>query len=130
MKPLPKGTTDVGLLAIVDQWAGLLEAEDYAAAFAFTSHDSAMGWTPQLMRAVIKGYGDALESQRVTVEGKPTDVHQRKAVTRWESSRRAGIGEIWYDLNIDGLASDLTATFWILEKSDGLYLELNDIHVM
>lgn len=40
------------------------------------------------------------------------------------------IGEIWYDLNLDGFASDLTATFSIVERSDRLEIELNDIHVM
>jgi hypothetical protein len=33
-------------------------------------------------------------------------------------------------LNIDGLASDLTATFWIVDTPGGLILRLNDIHVM
>jgi len=41
-----------------------------------------------------------------------------------------GIGDIWYDLNIDGYASDLTATFFIQKRTDGLVLVLNDIHVM
>jgi hypothetical protein len=130
MTPLPHDASDADLLAYVDHWAGLLEAENYQAAYAFTDHDPHMGWTPELIREAIKGYGRALSSQKVTVEGRPTDVVQRKEVTRWPSPRAAGIGQIWYDLNIDGLASDLTATFWIVETPDGLVLRLNDIHVM
>jgi hypothetical protein len=89
-----------------------------------------MGWTPELIRQVVKSYGDAVPTQRVTLVGKPTDITQRKEVTRWEKNRMKGIGEVWYDLNIDGFASDLTATFWIVESGDGVTLRLNDIHVM
>jgi hypothetical protein len=89
-----------------------------------------MGWTPDLICRVVKSYGKALATQRVTLAGKPTDIMQRKEVTRWEKNRMKGIGEVWYDLNIDGLASDLTATFWIVESGGGVILRLNDIHVM
>ena len=86
--------------------------------------------TPELIRDVIKGYGEALPTQRVTLVGKPTDISQRKKVTRWPQNKVKGIGQIWYDLNIDGFASDLTATFWIVSTPAGLILRLNDIHVM
>lgn len=130
MIPLPDDVSDADLIAYVDRWAALLEAEQYEAAFTWTDHDPSQGWTAQLIRDVIKAYGDARHSQKVTLEGKPTDVSQRKNVTRWPSPRRAGIGEVWYDLNIDGFASDLTATFWIVGTPRGLTLTLNDIHVM
>jgi hypothetical protein len=89
-----------------------------------------MGWTPDLIRSVIKDYGNASPAQRVTLEGKPTDVTQRKEVSRWSQNRLKSIGEVWYDLNIDGFASDLTATFWIVSTEKGIALRLNDIHVM
>ena len=89
-----------------------------------------MHWTPDLIRFAIKNYGDASPTQKVTVEGKPTDISQRKDVSRYDQARRGHIGEVWYDLNIDGLASDLTATFGIYSLSNGLILKLNDIHVM
>jgi hypothetical protein len=130
MTPLPNDSSDADLIAYVDRWAALLEAEQYETAFALTDSEPSQGWTPQLVREVIKAYGDANESQKVTVAGKPTDVSQRKEVTRWPSPHRAGIGQVWYDLNIDGYASDLTATFWIAKTPDGLRLILNDIHVM
>src|ERR1051326_8423197 len=103
MTPLPREASDADLLDYVDRWAALLEAEDYDAAFAFTDHDPARKWTPQLMREAIKGYGDANPTQRVTVRGEPTDVHQRKNVKRWPPPRRNdAIGDVWYDLNVDG----------------------------
>ena len=130
MTPLPHTATDQDLIALIDRWASLLEKEAYSEAYLLTDHDPAMRWTPELVQTAIKSYGEASSSQRVTLAGKRTDITQRKEVTRWTKSRLKGIGEVWYDLNIDGLASDLTATFWIVSTPDGLVLRLNEIHVM
>jgi hypothetical protein len=130
MMPLSSTSTDDDLLAFVDRWASLLEKEAYSEAYQLTEHDPDMGWTSELIRSVIKSYGKASPTQRVTLAGKPTDISQRKEVTRWPQNRLKDIGEVWYDLNIDGLASDLTATFWIAATPAGLILRLNDIHVM
>jgi hypothetical protein len=130
MTALPATATDGDLIAYVDRWASLLEKEAYSEAFEFTDHDPAMHWSPELIRTVIKGYGETSPAQRVTLDGQATDIKQRKEVKRWPQNRLKGIGEVWYDLNIDGLASDLTATFWIVSTDNGLVLRLNDIHVM
>lgn len=130
MHVLPEAATDADLIAFIDGWAALLEAEDYAAAFAYTDHTPEMGWTPDLIRAVIKSYDDAREQQRVTVAGVPSDVAQRKRVARWAAASGDGVADIWYDLNIDGVGSDLTATFWVVRVPGGLSVQLNDIHVM
>jgi hypothetical protein len=130
MQPLPHDSSDADLIAFVDRWAAFLEAEDYDAAYRFTDHIPEMKWTPSLMRDVIKGYGDALPYQKVSVLGQPTDITQHKEVSRWRCNALNESGEIWYDLNIDGLVSDLTATFRLQETDDGLVIRLNDIHVM
>jgi hypothetical protein len=131
MKPLPATATDADLIAFADGWAALMEREDYAAAYAYTDHIPEMKWTPFLLRAVVKSYGDAGPGQRVTVAGVPSDVSQRKEVDRWEPPNRQGeVGEIWYDLNIGGVASDLTATFRLVRVPQGLLVRLNDVHVM
>ena len=130
MTPLPNTSSDQDLIAFVDGWASLLEKEDYAGAYQLTDHDPAMRWKPELIRKVIKSYGEALPTQHVTLAGRPTDITQRKEVTRWPQNRLKGVGDVWYDLNIDGFASDLTATFWIVSTPEGLVLRLNDIHVM
>jgi hypothetical protein len=130
MEPLPDSITDAELIALVDRWAALLEREDYASAFAFADRDPDQGWTADLLREVIKAYGEAREDQRVTVAGIPSDVTQSKEVNRWKPNPRGEVGEIWYDLNIDGVASDLTATFRIVRVPGGLVVSLNDIHVM
>jgi hypothetical protein len=77
MTQLPRDITDQELIAFIDGWAALLEADNYSAAFGYTEHVPEMGWTPNLLRAVIKGYGDARPDQRVTVGGEPSDVTQR-----------------------------------------------------
>jgi hypothetical protein len=129
--PLPETVTDFELISFADRWAALLEREDYEAAYAFTEHDAYHGWTQELMRQVIKGYGEARADQRVTVAGIASDVVQRKEVDRWEPPNSAGeVGEIWYDLNIDGVASDLTATLRLVRVPGGLIVRLSDIHVM
>ena len=130
MAHLPKSASDDELIRFVDRWAALMEKEDYSAAFAFTAHVAEMGWTADLMREVVKAYGKAEPTQRVTVFGRPTDVRQRKEVSRWKRNQHGEIAEIWYDLNIDGFVSDLTATFRVVEVADGLMIKLNDIHVM
>jgi hypothetical protein len=130
MAPLPAAVTDVDLIAFIDRWAALLEREDYDAAFAFTDHIPEMRWTPALVREVIKSYGEARPDQRVTVDGVPTDISQRKRVDRWPTNAHGCFGEIWYDLNIDGEASDLTATFALKWADGGVTVHLNDIHVM
>lgn len=130
MAHLPKTASDADLISFVDDWARLLEAEDYLGAFAFTSHDPSMRWTPALVEQAIKSYDECNPSQKVTVEGKPTDVAQHKEVMRWPEPRPGGIGLIWYDLNIDGSASDLTATFSIFDGPEGLTVQLEEISVM
>jgi hypothetical protein len=130
VKPLSASASDDELLTFIDAWAALMEREDYASAFAYTDHVAEMGWTPDLIRDVVKAYGDGRADQKVTVAGEPSDVSQRKAVQRWKNNAYGEVGEIWYDLNIDGVASDLTATFRIVQGRDGLTIRLNDIHVM
>ena len=130
MEPLPDTATDTDLIAFVDRWADLMEREDYAAAHAFTEHDPYQGWTPDLMRQVVKSYGDARADQRVTVAGVPSDITQRKKVSHWPVNKHGVVGEVWYDLNIDGVASDLTATFDLVRVPGGLVVRLCDIHVM
>ncbi|HEU0300529.1 MAG TPA: hypothetical protein VFR37_13760 [Longimicrobium sp.] len=129
MAPLASTVTDEELIAFVDEWAALLEQEDYDAAFAHTDHVPQMGWTPELLRDAIQGYGGANAGQRVTVDGVPTEVAQRKEVDRWPANDHGVFGEIWYDLNIDGRASDLTATFALQHTDGGVAVLLDDIHV-
>jgi hypothetical protein len=78
MKALPASASDNEMVRFIDGWAALLEREDYVGAFAYTDHDPATGWTPDLIREVIKAYGEKRPDQKVTVAGAPSDVTQRK----------------------------------------------------
>ena len=130
MKPLPDDISDDELLAYLDEWAALLEQEDYEAAYLHTEHIAEMGWSPGLIREVIKSYGEARPDQKVTLRGVPTDITQSKQIDRWTPDEGRYCGDIWYDLNINGEVSDLTATFYMQQTDRGLTVLLNDIHVM
>jgi hypothetical protein len=130
MELLPLSATDAQLIEFADRWAALMEQEDYEAAFALTGHIPEMKWSPALVCQVIKAYDRRDPAQRVTLYGEPTDITQVKDVTRWPRNKRGEVAEIWYGLNIDGFASDLTATFVVVENDAGLEIKLNDIHVM
>lgn len=129
MRPLPSNISDDELISFIDQWVSLLEREDYEAAYQHTDRVLATHWTPDLIREVIKAYGDADPYQKVTLQGTPTDITQHKEVDRWEGEG-GNVGEIWYDLNIDGKVSDLTATFELRRSDEGIAIHLKDIHVM
>jgi hypothetical protein len=130
MTLFPSTISDADIIAYVDGWASLLEAGDYQGAYDATAHSAEMSWTPELIQVVIEQYGDAEPSQHVTVVGTPPDVRQRKEVDRWPVNCNGSVGQVWYDLNINGAVSDLTATFTLLQEESGMRIYLNDIHVM
>jgi hypothetical protein len=125
MTTLPETVTDAELIAFVDRWASLLEREDYAAAHALAPPDGGSRWTPERIRWAVEGTG-----RRVTVAGESRDFAQRKEVDRWEDPGTGEVGEVWYDLNIDGVVSDLTARFRVVRVPDGVAVRLHDIRVM
>ena len=128
MIPLDTTISEADLIAYVDRWVTLLEQEDYVGAMDMVDRDPA--WTPELIRKIIKSYGEEDPEQRVTLVAEATDIQQRKNVDRWDDAPNGSLGEIWYDLGIDGKATDLTATFTIRSSDGGLVLRFDDIHVM
>ena len=110
---LPQDASDAAILVAVDQWvAGLLGGPGTVR--GGIQRDRAQccnGMDSQLNAQVITQYGDAQPGQKVTVEGKPTDISQHKDVRRFTRNKHGFVGHVWYDLNINGIASDLTATF-------------------
>lgn len=132
---LKSDATDEEIIVFMDGWVLLLEKEDYFAAFNFTKHNSSMGWTVELIKDVIKSYGESESTQKVTLKNNGLSIDgvgniipstQRKSVT-WYNNK---IGDIWYDLNINGYISDLTATFDLVKTDSEIIVFLNDIHVM
>ena len=137
---LPVDAADEAILAAVREWVAALASGDFAAAFGMTAHDPYYRWTPDLVRDVIVGYGlpepapDGIEHRVTPVEtAEVQDVHPRHEVTRWGNPRNAGngrdaIGEVVFDLPLDGAWSDLTATFEIQQGSADVVLVLHEIH--
>ena len=132
---LKVSATDAEILDFIDEWVLLLEKEDYNAAFSFTKQNKNNGWTSEFIRQIIKSYGDCESSQKITLlnnglfidgVGNIEKANQRKEITWYDEKR----GDIWYDLNIDGFVSDLTALFDLEKTDEGIDVFLDDIHVM
>jgi hypothetical protein len=134
---LKADATNQEIIEFIDKWALLLESEDYQSAFNFTRHNTSMGWTAEFIELVIKSYGDGDPTPKVTLanNGLAIDgagnIHpaiQKKEVDWGQDIPEKG--DVWYDLNIDGYVSDLTATFWLEKQNGELIVILNDIHIM
>jgi hypothetical protein len=124
--------SDEDIIRFIDQWVSLLAAEKYAEACRYL--DTGPAWPAELIREIIKGYGDETDN-RVTLTNNGTAMdgagnvgvaRQRKEVS-WANEAS---GDVWYDLNINGLVSDLNATFDLKRQSGRIHIILQDIHVM
>ncbi len=132
---LKVSATDSEILDYVDEWALLLENEDYEATFNFTKQNKKRGWTPELIKQVIKSYGDCETTQKVTLFNNGLSIDGVGNIDKGIQSKEVNWfdekgGYIWYDLNIDNYISDLTATFDFKKTYEEIYVFLNEIYVM
>ena len=140
---LPHSVTAMEIENAIHTWMTLLADENYEAAYMFTLHDPYYEWTPLLLEQVINGYGlpyanDGSPKCKVTdwSTASGTGSKRYKEINFFDTSRAhfnpqfIVTGDIYYDLPIDSVWSDLTATFKILQSKDFTTLELNEIHVM
>jgi hypothetical protein len=127
------------MLSVVREWVDLLAVGDYAQAQALLVRDGAeRDWSPELVAKLIASYelppgASSAEESRVTPvsDARVFDVRPCHSVSRWDAGGRPGvIGDVHFDLPINGVWSDLTAIFWLRQVADGLALELFDIHVL
>ncbi len=130
---LPTHPSDDEILAIVEQWIDDLARGDYASAYARTAHDPYYRWTPELIRAVVTGYGSPEPHRsgtvfRVTARDAAVGHPHNRTVDR-EAVRPPAFAEVWYDLPLNGEWSDLTATFRIESGVGGSTIVLQEIHV-
>ena len=137
---VPESATDAEIIAAVEGWLRLLECEDYDAAAAEIDSPPGGVWTAELLRHCVNyhGYSDRNE-HRVTLTGASRDRViggrvlvdiQRKEVDRVAEPNDGGeLHDVWYDLCIDGMMSDQTATFRLVRVPQGLALRLYDICV-
>jgi hypothetical protein len=139
MKTLPLEASDQEILDAVREWVGLLIEERYTDAYEFLSHEErSHGWTPELIATLIQNYGspEPLESTEVfkvtSLEDAKVDPPRymplRQDVHRY--GKHYPEGYIWFDLPLNGYASDLTATLEFRVRKNHFVFELTDIHVM
>ncbi len=140
MAHLPYDASDEEIVAFVDQWVKLLEADELDRAFEFTAHAGSR-MTIDIFRDHIRmqsslhasgiGQNKSDPLPQVTLHGTatPTVAMQVKDVDRWATNARGLAGSVWYNLNFDGLFSDRTALFDIVDTGDGLTMSLVDIGV-
>lgn len=127
------------------QWMDLLAQERYAEALSLVDHDPKQGWTPELLKDVINGYGAPWShvggsihkvTDRMAAEATETrayedvELYPQPLPLRRRNPAHVYIGHAWFDLPLDGTWSDLTATFDIVGTRDHAYLELDDVHVL
>jgi hypothetical protein len=130
------------ILKAVEGWVNLLEQEDYERAYAYTEQDEQYQWTPDLIQSVIYSYGFQVlhshdEFYRITPVNtdsagnrsprQEVDFYQEPLLE--EAKEAAIIGQVWYDLPLNGEWSDLTATFKVVRRETYLTLELAEIRV-
>jgi hypothetical protein len=126
MKFLPNPATDEQIMALADEWAALVAAGDFDAAYALSAQSEHNNFTAQMIREVIEDYRASGEedSDDVGRNGQPC-----REFTRWDLTREYCLGYIWYDLDVDGKLSYLTADFYVVLKPEGVVIELYEIHV-
>jgi hypothetical protein len=136
MMTLALSASDEEILAVVRLWVSLLASQDYQSAFELTDHSAE--WTPDLIRQVIEGYG-LPDPKRTHHRVTPIDQASGGRQPEHEVTRSGKpfaldggdelIGDVLFDLPLDGSWSDLTATFDIRRSRETLWLVLDQIHV-
>ncbi|MBC7881931.1 MAG: hypothetical protein H7Y37_11430 [Anaerolineae bacterium] len=136
---LPESANDLEILAIVYAWAEALSQEDYALVYEMTYHPADDHIDKNLIRQLIENYGsiepmgDGSKFKVTALDSAVGDLKPRHEVTRYDQSDEPNsliIGDIWFDLPLNGAWSDLTALFDIVLLEGTLVLQLHDIHVM
>ena len=125
---------DESILGYIDHWCDLLAKQRYAAALAAVHGGAEPNhWNPELLEKVINGYGLPephpcgevfVVTERTTAKGKQ---HHREI--QREDFGDPHIGDLWYDLPLNGEWSDLTAAFDLKRDGSQLGIVLDQVHV-
>ena len=133
---LPGDASEPEIVAAVESWVSLLEAGEFARALAMTP-PTADDWSPGLLRALVTYYGLPYpnaynDTYRVTPIAQAVGT-PRIELERFDApvAREHGsvIGELWYNLPLNGEWSDLTAAFDLVVSGERLALRLDQVHV-
>lgn len=137
VRQLPENASHEDILNVVRDWVELLAADNFDAACAMLQHSPDEPWTPDFLRMWIFNYGwhDPMtdgSTFRVTscksAVGRETYYQD---VNRFDAPATKGlVGDVMFDLPLNGEWSDLTALFSIFSREGSLVLQLDDVHVL
>lgn len=132
--------SNAAVRVVIERWVGLLVEERFDDAMATVGPSGT--WTPDLLARVIGNYGsvEPREDGRtfaVTPVATAVGDGPRFEVTWCDPpvTNRLDyapdlLGRARYDLPVDGVWSDVTASFEILDLAEGPALALDDVHVL
>ncbi len=129
--------SDAEIINGIRQWVDALANDDYEAAYAMLQHAPDEPWTADFLRRWIANYGrhEALKDGATfhvthweTATGRET--HYQDVTRRDAPHMNGSVGDVHYDLPLNGEWSDLTAIFDILKNDGALVLQLDDVHVL
>jgi hypothetical protein len=129
--------TDDAVRSAVEQWVTLLADTRFADALAMLAPSEQ--WKPELLATVVCNYGFVEprgdgKTFTVTPLASATGVGPRFDVSWFDKPVGSGwasiVGDVHYDLPLNGAWSDVTAIFNLVDTEQGLVLALDDVHVM
>ena len=133
--------TDAAVLDLIERWIALLVEERFEEAVAMLGPSGT--WTSDLLATVIQNYGSveprddwhafSVTAPMATTKGGDSRfevVWCNPPVTHRLDYAPDLLGHARYDLPLDGVWSDVTASFDVLELAEGAVLALDDVHVM
>jgi len=129
---LPCFPSEREVFEVVERWVDALSDGQFHKAYDLTVHDAYYNWSPALMQLVIEGYGHPephpkgpfVVTSRKSALGVP-----RHEIDWWDEEQRSAIGEVWYDMPLNGRWSDVTTTFLLVQRDGACFLVLEQIHV-
>lgn len=125
--------TDNEILSFIEHWIELLADGHYEAAHQHTGHDPYFGWTPELIEAVVHGYGlpeshPSGEVFMVTPIAEAQGGPPQRQIERYDIPSGV-LAEVFHSLPLNGEWSDLSATFNVIPANGGANVILQEIHV-
>lgn len=151
MRILPTDAKDAEIRDVLAAWTELMAQERYKEALELIPYDTLHyyednEWTPELLASVVYGYGVAGHTREEILKDfgclyKVTSLKDMADKDRILDSidinydckwlKGSDIAEIWYDVPLNGVQSDLTGRF-LLRKTDDRHMTLifEDLHVM
>lgn len=129
MRRLPLYATDTIIIEAIKEFIGLLAEEQYGGACDFLFHPPTYDWfsSPEQIKSALYEY--LHDRHRITPIEEATGICREEC--EYGTCREDGNveGTAWFALPVDGIWSDLMATFQVQIIEKALVLSLESIHV-